>query len=182
MTTTTRTERTPYDRGPHTIGAGPLSLTVDFRPAGVWIPALTTPRLSDVFQDALDDRSREALAVGLATGIVTTAELNTAFRSLISEASGWREWWAAVRLASVSVSREISGHLALSGLDPWSVSFMEWLNAVYVLHTKNAKDEDVFKFEASLIAPPPGHEDEWDDDGEDFHMMMNAAQSLPGMV
>lgn len=176
-----RLERTPYDRGPHTIGAGPLSLTLGFRPAGVWIPALVAPRLDPVFPDALEPGSREDLAVALATGSVTTADLNTAIRNLISEASGWREWWAAIRLAAVSTSRETSGHLALAGLDPQSVSLAEWLNAVYVLHTRHAKPEDVFKFEASLIAPPPGIEDEWDDDGEDFHMMMSAAASLPGM-
>lgn len=176
------TDRTPYDRGPHTISAGPVPLVVDYRPAVVWIPALVGSRLEPVFQDALTVRSREELAVALTLGTVTTADLAQASKDLIRDASGWNEWWAAVRLAVVSCDRTVAGHLALAGVDPGSVSLAQWLAAVYTLHTRNSKPEDEFKFTAALVTPPPGHESEWDDDGEDFHMMMNAAASLPGMA
>ncbi|MFF1957957.1 hypothetical protein ACFVWX_13325 [Streptomyces sp. NPDC058220] len=166
-------------RSPATIDVAGHPVTVPYRPAGEWIAAIGDSRPSLALMRVANEASRTWLIGQLAAGALP---LETAVQGSYDAltAAGGRSWWETYRLMTLSGELSTLGHLVLAGVDPSARSLGEWCAAVYTLLTRNAKPEDVFKFDAQLAAPPPGFEDEWDDD-QDFEAMAAAARNMPGM-
>lgn len=158
---------------------GKLEVSLPYRSAAQWAPALVTGRMHQMVAWGLPEEAVERLLLSLVDGRLSERDIRDAAFSLIEKASGW-EWWAAVRLVYYSEDASVLGRLVLAGVRPHEVSLAEWCAAVYAIFTKDAKHEDQFKFDALLHAPPPGYEDAWDD-GTDFDQMVQAARSMPGM-
>ncbi|WP_326811625.1 hypothetical protein [Streptomyces scopuliridis] len=172
----------PYaaiSRTPVAITVAGHPVTIPYRPAADWLTALADSRPSLTLMRLADEPSRTWLIDQLAAG---TLPLETAVQGSYDTlaAVGGRAWWETYRLGVLSTDTITLGHLVLAGVDPAARTLGEWCAAVYTLLTRNAKEQDVFKFDAQLAAPPPGFEDEWDDD-QDFAAMAEAARNLPGM-
>lgn len=148
-------------RAPVRLTVAGVPVCVPYAPAGAWLVPMGDP-----FTVALamaDERSRDAvLDVMIERGGVRP-ELRAVSLELLARASGRDFWWEAVRLAYLGAG-DLLGELTLRGVDPWSVSLGQWCAAVYTACTREAKLEDRLKFDAQLGFPPPGFEDEWDDE------------------
>lgn len=173
-------DRSPYSREPYALRAGSVTLAIAYRPAGAWVPPLASGQVLEVLTGFCEPKGLGLLTQELACQRVSLDDVKNAALKLVCEASGWRRWWEAVRLCTLSESRDGIGHLALAGLNPWNMSLAQWCCATYVVYTQHLKPEDQFKFDAQLATPPPGIVDTWDD-GSDFDMMVQASRSLPGM-
>ncbi|MFE4535696.1 hypothetical protein ACFRKB_11515 [Streptomyces scopuliridis] len=172
----------PYaaiSRNPATITVAGHPVTIPYQPAAAWLTALADSRPSLALLRVADEPSRTWLINQLAAG---TLPLETAVQGSYDAltAIGGRAWWETYRLGVLSTDTATLGHLVLAGVDPAVRTLGEWCAAVYTLLTRNAKEQDVFKFDSQLAAPPPGFEDEWDDD-QDFAAMAEAARNMPGM-
>lgn len=122
--------------------------------------------------------ARATLTEGLLYGDTTATALFTASYEAIRQATG-RTWWEAARLLGLGSDARTLGPMVLAGVDPWTLTAGQWCAAIYTLYTRGQKDEDVFKFDVAIGAPPDGVEDEWGDD--DYEAAVQAARSLPGM-
>lgn len=174
------TDRSPYSRAPYSLLVGPLSYTLEYRPAGDWVPLLAEGEVFRWVLSMLDTKQAAALAHALAVQQVSAEDLKQGVLKLICDATGYGQWWGPIRLCALSDSRDGAGYLTLQGVDPWRVSIAQWCAAVYTLYTQHADEKGKFKFDAHLATPPPGYETAWDD-GSDFDMMVQASRSLPGM-
>jgi len=117
---------------------------------------------------------------GLVHETFTAKELATASFGLIEKVSGRPKWWEAVRLGASSDDQKFLGSLLLRGLDPWQRSFGEWCAASYTLIAENLKPLEEERFRMQLMIPPPGYEDEWDDDPGEWDKMIASARAMPG--
>ncbi|MYZ38436.1 MULTISPECIES: hypothetical protein [unclassified Streptomyces] len=155
-------------------------VTVPYRAAGHWLTAVADSRPSLALMRLADEDGRAWLIGRLAAGDLALETAVQGSYDALSQAGG-RAWWESYRLLSLGAQPAVLGHLLLAGVDPWARSLGEWCAAVHTLMTRNSKEEDVFKFDSQLAAPPAGFEDEWDD-SEDFDAMVAAARNMPGMA
>lgn len=174
------TDRSPYSRDPYPLLVGPLSYQLEYRPAGGWVPLLADGQVFRWVLSAMDSKQAAALAHALAVQQVSADDLKKGVLTLVCHASGYGQWWEAIRLCALSEGRQGAGLLTLQSVDPWGVTLAQWCHATYMLYTQHADDKARFKFDAQLATPPPGYEAAWDD-GSDFDMMVQASRSLPGM-
>jgi hypothetical protein len=166
-------------RTPTTVEVAGHPVTVPYRTAGDWLVALADSRPSLALMRVADEPSRAWLIKQLARGVLDADAAAASYEALAQ--AGGRPWWETQRLLVLGAEPSVLGHLVLAGVDPWERSVGEWCAAVYTLMTRNAKPEDAFKIDSQLAAPPPGFEDEWDDDA-DFEAMATAARNMPGMT
>jgi len=141
-----------------------LAYTIPWQPAGAWIDQVDN--LSTLASRFAAPEIRDRLADRLWHYPETAAELRAESLRLVSEATG-RRWWEAVRLMKTSVQHEMLGRLVLAGVDPWERSIGEWCAATYATCVKGADQKERLKFDFRMSVPPVGHEDAWDDDGDD---------------
>jgi hypothetical protein len=154
---------------------GPVVVTVPYRPAAGWLPALLRD-LQYLPTDLAGDVSE--LLPALLSGEVTAKDVESAVHSLVEEVTGMR-WWEAQKLASTSVGTDVLGELTLSGVDPERVTIGQWVSAVYRACTRHADKKEKSKFDFSLSIPPEGYEDAWDDDSDAYYeAMMADAQKM----
>lgn len=160
----------------HVVVAGQRIL-IPYRPAGAWAVAMDHPGWLAAM--LADDDGRERIADLLLEDARAGADVRAESLRILAEASG-RKWWEAGRLLATSATPEVLGRLVLAGADPWTRSLGEWCAAVYALCVKGQDEKGRVKFDFQLSMPPRGHEDEWDDDGEDPLATMAAVQGLIG--
>ena len=166
-------------RDPLTITVAGQRILIPYRPAAVWARAVRESSKLPVAAALADDDGRAALADLLVEHDGAMAELRAESYRIIGEAGG-RKWWEVSALLNSSVQGELLGRMLLSGVDPWQRSLGEWCAAVYALCLKGQDEKGRIKFEFSLSVPPPGHEDEWDDGGDDVNAAAEAAMKLMG--
>src|SRR5512139_2795327 len=166
-------------RAPLTVHVAGTPLSIPYRPAAVWAQALNETDRCPVVATLADDTGRALLADLIIDHPQAVDDLRRESLRILGEAAN-RKWWETGRLLSVSVTPEVLGRLVLAGVDPWSRSLGEWCAAVYALCVKGADDKKRLRFDFSLSVPPPGHEDEWDDGGDDPEATMEAVQALMG--
>jgi len=151
---------------------------VPYRTAAEWVLELDRPAV--LVARLADEETRGALVRAVVRDPRAKHELRAESLRILAEATG-RKWWEAGRLLSTSVAPEVLGRLLLSGVDPWQRSVGEWCAAVYALCVKGRDTKDRLKFDFSLAVPPPGHEDEWDDEGDDADAIVGDLAKL-GMM
>lgn len=164
-------------RRPLTVTVAGTRVTVPYRPAADWAAALE--RLSHLAGMLAEPDDRETLAELVIDRRQAVDDLRQESLRILSEATG-RKWWEAGRLISTSVSPEVLGRLVLAGVDAHARSVGEWCAAVYALCVKGHDEKGRLRFDFSLSVPPPGYEDEWDDDGDDPEAIEASIQKLMG--
>jgi len=170
----------PYamiSRTPVNLAVAGVRVEVPYAPAGAWMVELRQP-----FTVALtmsDTASQDRLLDAMVERGGVAGPLRTASLDLLRQVSGRPFWWETLRLAGLGAG-DLLGEMTLRGVDPWSVSLGQWCSAVYAACTRNAKLEDVLKFDAQLGFPPPGYEDEWDD-GVDLDATEAAMANFAGL-
>jgi hypothetical protein len=152
---------------------------IPWRTAAEWLAVLDQGRVHSVAVKLMGPEDRENVLMALVDGELGQKDLADASYKLMKEVTGW-SWWECYRLATLPTDPSILGRLTLAGVRAREVSLVEWCAAVYALCTKDAKAEDVFKFDAMLAAPPPGFEDDWEDE-QSFDDMVRAARAMPGV-
>lgn len=169
---------TLLSRSPVPVRIGGRDFLLPHRPAAEWMGAaqrpsglvsqLATPQQRDAMIDLVMDRP------GAAEDLIKEG------RRILGDATG-RKWYQAQKLINTSLDTEALGRLLLSGLDPWERSIGEWCAATYALCVKGLDAKKRGRLDFSLALPPPGAEDEWDDDGgADPEATMSAVQALMG--
>lgn len=151
-------------REPVPVTVGGRRILLPYRPAAVWARSLD--RLHFLAPQLADEDGREAMAELIIESPGAVAEIRSESLRILTEAVG-RKWWEASRLIATSASSSVLGSLVLAGVDPWNRSVGEWCAAVYTLCTRHADEKALLKFDFTLSLPPPGYEDEWDDEGDD---------------
>jgi hypothetical protein len=166
-----------FARAPLTITVAGTTVSVPYRPAAEWAQALD--RLSALAALLADPQEREVLVDLVVDDPQAVADLRTESLRILGEATG-RKWWEAGRLMATSTSTEVLGRLVLAGVDAHTRSVGEWCAAVYALCVKGQDEKGRLKFDFSLSIPPPGYEDEWDDDGYDVGAAADSVKALMG--
>lgn len=167
----------PLSRDPVAITVAGTRILLPYRPAAVWATGLD--RLGHLAGHLADPEDRERIAELLLEHPRVADDLKRESLRILGEEAG-RKWWEAARLISTSVSTEVLGRLVLAGADAWTRSIGEWVAAVYALCMKGRDEKERLRFEFSLSIPPPGYEDEWDDDGVDPEAAMAAIAQMTG--
>ena len=146
-----------------------------YRPAAGWVePSRRVVALVPLMAERDD---RDAMVDLLMDQPGTRADMISEGRRILSQATG-RRWYEAQKLINTSMQPEALGRLVLAGVDPWQRSIGEWCAALYALYVKGADKKERTKLDFSLALPPPGAEDEWDDDGSDAEATMAAFQAF----
>lgn len=153
---------------------GGRELTIPWAPASAWIDVIDKDHRTAAV--ALAQEGREDVAIGMALGEITLAQVERATHEAIEEVTGLR-WWIALRLLYASGSTEILGALTLGGVDPDRVGLGQWCAAVYRTLTKGADKKQRMKIEFELEMPPAGYEEAWDD-GNDYAAMVELARKV----
>lgn len=167
----------PLSRGPVTVTVAGTRILLPYRPAAVWATGLD--RLGSLAAHLAEPEDRERLADLLLEHPQAAADLKLESLRILGEMGG-RKWWEVGRLISTSVSTEVLGRMVLAGADAWSRSVGEWVAAVYALCVKGQDEKGRLRFDFSLSLPPPGYEDEWDDDEVDPEAAMAAIAQMTG--
>lgn len=168
-------EFAPLLRAPLTVTVVDTRIVLPYRPAAVWAGGLE--KLHQLVAVLADEDGRETLADLVIGHPQAVDDLRAESLRILGEAAG-RSWWEAGRLISTSASPEVLGRLVLAGVDPWQRSVGEWCAATYALCVKGADEKGRLRFDFSLSVPPPGYEDEWDDDGVDPEQVQAALKSM----
>ena len=142
---------------PIPLEVGPLSVTVPALTAAAWLAAISSGRASGVIPGLLPPEERAAVVRAMSVREVTVADVQTATRTAIAEATG-RPWWEAVKLvgAADDGKGEVLGHLLLGGLDPARVTLGGWCAATYALCVRNLDKDARLKFDVDLAMIPAG--------------------------
>ncbi|MEU7010363.1 hypothetical protein [Streptomyces sp. NPDC046332] len=166
-----------FNRNPTTINICGNVFLIPYRPAAAW--ALDLHRLHVLAARLADDNTREELADLVIAMPAAAVELHRESLRLLADATGWR-WWEAARLLSSSGAPALTGRLTLAGVDPWAVSVGQWCAATYSILAENKDEKDRLKLDFQLSIPPPGFEDEWDDDADDPEQIAAAMAKMMG--
>jgi len=164
-------------RSPVTLTVAGVKVTVPFAPAAAWLDALQDPARAVLH--LADKPSKERLMWALLDVPGAEDAIRAQSYDLIRRATGRSQWWESTRLANTAASPDVLGRLVLAGVDPHTRSIGEWCAAMYTVATQNADQTQQIKFDMTLAFPPPGYEDEWDDD-EDYESMAAGFRDLPG--
>ncbi len=97
---------------------------------------------------------------------------------ILEIASGYR-WWFLIRMVTAvkTVWMQLGGLLVASGVDASRISLGAWVSAAMSVWIQNIPPEKVHTLVDQLMAPPPGHEAEFDEAAEAAAFM--AAMSGP---
>src|SRR5687767_1156305 len=154
----------PYSRSEFWIQVGDTGrIRVPYRSAGEWLHLLGAGPLDWLVLRAADSPE---LTEKVVEGAVHMDQIRDASTSLLGHLTGYGpRWWVGYNLACQSYGRAGMGAMALEGGDPHAMRLERWCAAVHAPFTRNAKPEDVIKFDALMDVPPPGYEpgDAWDD-------------------
>lgn len=131
------------------IQAGEFRAIIPERPASVWLEAVISGDISDLF--GKDDFDR--LIDMMAEGSVTEEQLEQATYDAVAVAAG-RDWPMAFRLCAELYDTAMRGEV-LMRLDPARVPLAAVLDAVYSVHVRWMKKEDREAYDAELNAPAP---------------------------
>lgn len=156
--------------------------TVPALSAADWLVAILDEEGGSILPGLLAEEDQKRVYHMVLRGELEPAEVNTAWRDLMSAATG-RSWWSAARLcrsaADPDAWAQVHGRLFDMGVDLDKASIGALCNAIFFLLMTGAKDDEersTVRFELEL--PPPGSEEEvWEDRSqiaEDF--MSNFAQ------
>lgn len=163
-------------RTPIRARVGGRDFTIPYRPAAEWL--LASRHLSTLVSQLARPEDRDTLVDLVLDGY--GSELEREGRRILGEVTG-RKWYQALRLINTTANPESLGRLLLAGLDPWERTIGEWCAATYAMVAKGRDTKERNRMDFSLSLPPPGYEDEWDDDGgNDPEATMNAVQALMG--
>lgn len=162
-------------RQPLTVTVAGARVSLPYRTAADWVQALD--HLGWLAATLADPEGRETIADLLLEHDRARADLRAESLRILSEATG-KKWWEAGRLLATSVTPEVLGRLVLAGVDAHGRSVGEWCSAVYAMIIKGQDEKGRLRFDFSLSIPPPGYEDEWDDDGDDAEETMAAVQTM----
>jgi len=175
-------ERSPYSRDPLYISVAGREIQVPYAPAAVWIDALLAGGGTTALLVALtDEETGDRVLSGLLEGDVELSAVQQGSYDLLAAAAPYR-WWKTAKLLSAAGRDDLTGHLLLSGVDPWQRSAAEIACTVYALLTKGADQKNRFKIDAEIDDPPPGIvDDEWMSE-DDFTAMVDAARNAPGQT
>lgn len=140
---------------------GTRRICVPYAPAGDWMLAAWHGGGVHYLLELGAPEDTEWLAEALLEGDVSMETANAGGREALGAASGWR-WWIAENLilGLGSMWAQAGGELMLRGVRVTEVGIAEYLAAAYAMLTRNAKPEDVAKFDQRLVLPPPGIEDD----------------------
>lgn len=160
------------------VRVGGRDFHLPYRPAAEWMSAAR--RSSGLVSQLARPEDRDVMIELVMDVPGAVEDLHREGRRILTEATG-RKWYQTEKLINTSVNPEVLGRLLLAGLDPWQRSIGEWCAAVYALAVKGLDDKKRTRLDFSLALPPPGFEDEWDDDGgADPEATMSAVQELMG--
>lgn len=164
-------------RSPLTVTVAGVRVRLPYRPAAVW--AVGIERLNVLVSVLADEAGREQLIDLVIDDPGAADDVRRESLRILAESTG-RKWWEAGRLLATSVQPEVLGRLVLAGVDAHARSVGEWVAAVYALCVKGQDEKGRLKFDFSLSIPPPGYEDEWDDEGDDPEAIEASIQKLMG--
>lgn len=164
-------------RAPIRVRVGEEEFELPWRPAAEWIPA--TMRGSALVSILAEPRDRDRMVDALLSHTGARADMARESRRILTESCG-RKWYEAQRLINTSLQPEALGRLVLAGVDPWNRTIGEWCAALYALYVKGADEKARTKLNFSLALPPPGAEDQWDDEGVDASATLAAVRALMG--
>lgn len=164
-------------RTPVTVVLAGRRFPVPYRPAAEWL--LNLKHLPGLASRLADGPVRDLMVDTVMRRAGAASDLRAESLRILADATG-RKWWEAGRLMSTSLGPELLGRLLLAGVDPWQRSVGEWCAATYALCVKGREEKERLKFDFSLSVPPVGHEDEWDDEGDDEAKIMATVRALGG--
>lgn len=136
------------------------------RPAIDWILPLLDENWMGIVPGLIDrsDPSTSALTSRLFDRTITSGECVRAARDATEVMAGM-PWWTAVRLViSATQYPDLSGQLAIDGVDATRVSLGAFTQATYRIMTREADKKQRSKIDRSLEATPAGlrSEDRYD--------------------
>lgn len=164
-------------RKPLTATVAGTRIPLPYRPAAVW--SLGVGHISTLISELAEPEMRDVLADLVMDRPSAVADIRTESLRLLAQVTG-RKWWEGARLLATAAAPQVLGRLVLAGVDPWARTVGEWTAATYALCTKGADEKALVKFEFTLALPPPGFEDEWDDDGDDAEATQAAVNAMMG--
>jgi hypothetical protein len=164
-----------FSRDPALVTLAGRDFLLPYRPAAGWIGP--SQRMAALVPLMAEREDRDAMVDLLMDHPGARADIISEGRRILSQATG-RRWYEAQKLINTSVQPEALGRLILAGVHPWERSIGEWCAALYALYVKGADQKTRSKLDFSLALPPPGAEDEWDDEGADPEATMAAVQAM----
>lgn len=142
------------------VDLGGETLEVPARPAVDWFLAILSEDVPlPLIPGLMDGDAEERITDMILDGTVTTDEIITRSRELLTAAAG-RPWWEADRLIRSSAQswQIIGGELTRLGVDLGAVSLAAALNAIYVVCVRTMDEKERNKFDIDLRLPPIGVE------------------------
>lgn len=138
---------------------GGETFMVPARPAADWFIAILEEEPLPLIPGLMDADADERIGDLLVDGVITTEDIVTRTRELLTAAAG-RSWWEADRLIRSSAEswNIIGGELTRLGVDLSSVSLAAALNAIYVICVRTMDEKERNKFDIDLRLPPIGVE------------------------
>lgn len=154
------------------------------RPAVDWFVAILdedTPL--PLIPGMMSSNAEERITDLLLDGLLTTEDIVTRSRELLTAAAG-RPWWEADRLIRSSGAswHIIGGELTRLGVDLGKVSLGAALNAIYVICVRTMDEKERNKFDIDLRLPPIGVEGVKTEEMYDERAAQDAFMSLMGQA
>jgi hypothetical protein len=124
--------------------------------ADVWLDAMSGANpVNAVIPGMLTPEGQEAIVTGLIYRKVTARDIERAVEDAFAAAGG-RQWWEVVRLAGMSMGSVLFPALLLEGMRPDRVTLGSWIEAAYILLTRNRDEQERTKIDFDLKLPPGG--------------------------
>lgn len=145
---------------PIAVSLGGTDLTLEPRPALVWLEALADepPNLELIIPGMIREQDQPVLDDLLLGGKVTLGDLGDAILDAVAVAAG-RPWWTALALIRLlcSDTRPLLIR-AVAMVDLTVIPLGAWCDLVYIELVRNMSREDRTQFDTTLMTPPPGVE------------------------
>lgn len=135
--------------------------TIPALPASGWLSILCADRPDggDIFPGLLDDDQQSLVDDLIFEEKLDYSEIEQLVKEIITVVSG-RQWWWTLKILSTLQSEhatEILGEINRY-CDSATISLGMWVNSLYALLMRNRDEQDRFKLDSTLDAPPPGVE------------------------